>query len=173
MKLIVWLFSDSVITFCNLDIRSISAYFTFGSHYVLSRKNICLMMCIQMWHSILYVRPADIISINWLSLRRLVSWINHLPPACWSTFWKSNFKQQLGCRFDTMDNISYFFVFWHMQLYVFIHQIIFRFYLLKYSFFLSTLLLTSSIDVVFIRSILMERIQVQIQTSLFDIILQN
>ena len=55
---------------------------------------------------------------NWLSLRRLVSWINHLPPACWSTFWKSEFKQQLGCRFDIMDNISYFFVFWHMQLYM-------------------------------------------------------
>ena len=52
------------------------------------------------------------------SLRRLVSWINHLPPACWSTFWKSNFKQQLGCRFDIMDNESYFFVFWHMQLYM-------------------------------------------------------
>ena len=48
----------------------------------------------------------------------LVSWINHLPPACWSTFWKSNFKQQLGCRFDIMDNESYFFVFWHMQLYM-------------------------------------------------------
>ena len=56
---------------------------------------------------------------NWLSLRRLVSWINHLPPACWSTFWKSNFKQQLGCRFDIMDNISYFFVFWHMQLHMY------------------------------------------------------
>ena len=28
---------------------------------------------------------------NWLSLWRLVSWINHLPPACWSTFWKSIF----------------------------------------------------------------------------------
>ena len=42
----------------------------------------------------------------------------HLPPACWSTFWKSNFKQQLGCRFDIMDNESYFFVFWHMQLYM-------------------------------------------------------
>ena len=55
---------------------------------------------------------------NWLSLRRLVSWINHLPPACWSTFWKSNFKQQLGCRFDIMDNESYFLVFWHMQLYM-------------------------------------------------------
>ena len=25
------------------------------------------------------------------------------PPACWSTFWKSNSKQQLGCRFDIMD----------------------------------------------------------------------
>ena len=48
----------------------------------------------------------------------LVSWINHLPPACWSTFWKSNFKQQLGCRFDIMDNESYFFVFWHMQIYM-------------------------------------------------------
>ena len=55
---------------------------------------------------------------NWLSLRRLVSWINHLPPACWSTFRKSNSKQQLGCRFDIMDYESYFFVFWHMQLYM-------------------------------------------------------
>ena len=27
-----------------------------------------------------------------------------MPPACWSTFCKSNFKQQLGCRFDIMDN---------------------------------------------------------------------
>ena len=52
---------------------------------------------------------------NCLSLRRLVSWINHLPPTRWSTFWKSNFKQQLGCKFDIMDNKSYFFVFWHMQ----------------------------------------------------------
>ena len=55
---------------------------------------------------------------NWLSLRCLVSWINHLLPACWSIFWKSNFKKQLGCRFDIMDNESYFFVFWHMQLYM-------------------------------------------------------
>ena len=55
---------------------------------------------------------------NWLSLRRLVSWINHLPPACWSTFRKSNSKQQLGCRFDIMDYESYFFVFWLMQLYM-------------------------------------------------------
>ena len=45
---------------------------------------------------------------NWLSLRCLVSWINHLPPACWSTFWKSIFKHQLGCRFDILDSISSF-----------------------------------------------------------------
>ena len=41
--------------------------------------------------------------------------------------------------FDIMDNISYFFVFWHMQLYVLIHQIFFGFtfsnilYFFKYS----------------------------------------
>ena len=55
---------------------------------------------------------------NWLSLRRLVSWINHLPPACWSTFWKSTFKQQLCCRFDIIDSISSFSIFWHMHLYM-------------------------------------------------------
>ena len=48
---------------------------------------------------------------NWLSLRRLVSWINHLPPAFWSTFRESIFKQQLGCRFDIMNSISYFLYF--------------------------------------------------------------
>ena len=42
----------------------------------------------------------------------------HFGNQVWSTFWKSNFKQQLGCRFDIMNNISYFFVFWHMQLYM-------------------------------------------------------
>ena len=47
-----------------------------------------------------------------------MSWINHLPPACWSTFWKSNFKQQLGCRFDIKYIKYYYFVFWHMQLYM-------------------------------------------------------
>ena len=40
-------------------------------------------------------------------------------PACWSTFWKSIFKQQLGCGFDILNSISsFFFVFWHMQLYM-------------------------------------------------------
>ena len=62
---------------------------------------------------------TQLAACNWLSLRRLVSWINHLPPACWSTFWKSTFKQQLGCRFDIMNSMFYFFfVFWQMQLYM-------------------------------------------------------
>ena len=34
---------------------------------------------------------------------------SYLPPACWSTFWKSNSKQQLGCRLDIMDIESYFY----------------------------------------------------------------
>ena len=86
------------------------------------------------------------------------SWINHLPPACWSTFWKSNFKQQLGCRFDIMDNISYilfFCVFWHMQLYMswYIRSFFGFTFLNIFFIFSSTLVLTSSIDVVFILSI--------------------
>ena len=54
---------------------------------------------------------TQLAACNWLSLRRLVSWINHLPPACWSTFWKSTFKQQLGCRFDIMNSMFYFFLY--------------------------------------------------------------
>ena len=82
---------------------------------------------------------------NWLSLRRLVSWINHLPPACWSTFRKSNSKQQLGCRFDIMDYESYFFVFWHMQLYMSWYIIsFFGFTFLNIFIFSSTLVLTFS-----------------------------
>ena len=93
---------------------------------------------------------------SWLSLQRLVSWINDLPPACWSTFWKSNFKQQLGCRFDIMDNESYFcFVFWHMQLYMpWYIRSFFGFTFLNILYFVSsTLVVTPSIDVVFIFSV--------------------
>ena len=75
----------------------------------------------------------------------LVSWINHLPPACWSTFRKSNSKQQLGCRFDIMDYESYFFVFWHMQLYMSWYIIsFFGFTFLNIFIFSSTLVLTFS-----------------------------
>ena len=91
---------------------------------------------------------------NGLSLRRLVSWINHLPPACWSTFWKSNFKQQLGCRFDIMVNISYFLCFDICNYICLDTQD--HFSVLPSSIFFifsSTLVLTSSLDVVFILSI--------------------
>ena len=67
---------------------------------------------------------------NWLSLRRLVSWINDLPPAYWSTFWKSIFKLQLGCRFDILDSISSFFcILTYAIIHVWIHHIIFLIYL--------------------------------------------
>ena len=92
---------------------------------------------------------------NWLSLRRLVSWINHLPPACWSTFWKLIFKLQLGCRFDILDSISSFFcILTYATIYVLIHHIIFGFIFTSSIFliFLNTPVLTSSIDVVFVLS---------------------
>ena len=58
-----------------------------------------------------------------------MSWINHLPPAYRSTFWKSIFKQQLGCRFDIIDSISLFIFLTYVIIYVLIHHIIFRLYL--------------------------------------------
>ena len=78
-----------------------------------------------------------------------------MPPACWSTFWKSISKQQLGCRFDIMDIFLHFFcILTYAIIYVLIHHIIFlhSLYFLNI-FFSSTLVLTSSIDVVFILSI--------------------
>ena len=49
-------------------------------------------------------------------------------PACWSTFWKSIFKHQLGCRFDILDSISsYFCISTYAIIYVLIHHIIFGF----------------------------------------------
>ena len=43
-----------------------------------------------------------------MSLGRLVSWINHMPPACWSTFWKSIFKHQLAV------SLTYWIVYLHL-----------------------------------------------------------
>ena len=60
----------------------------------------------------------------------LVSWMNHLPPVCWSPFWKSSFKQELCCRFDIMDCTSSFYrILTYATLYVLIHHMIFRLYL--------------------------------------------
>ena len=92
---------------------------------------------------------------NWLSLRRLVSWIHHLPPVCFSSFWKSTFKQQLGGRFDKIDcKFSLFCIMTYAIVYVLIHHMIFRLWLFfldsGLSFVSSTLVLTVSTDVVFI-----------------------
>ena len=79
-------------------------------------------------HVLVLISSDTIRLCNWLSLRRLVSWINHLPPACWSTFWKSIFKHQLGYRFDILDSISSFFcilTYRYAIIYVLIHRIIF------------------------------------------------
>ena len=55
--------------------------------------------------------------------------VNHLLPACWSTFWKSIFKQQLGNRFDIMGSISSFFcILTYAIIYVSIHHIVFWLY---------------------------------------------
>ena len=49
-------------------------------------------------------------------------------------------NNSLGCRFDIMDNEFYFCVLAYAIIYVLIHQIIFRFDLLKYSLFFQVLL---------------------------------
>ena len=72
-----------------------------------------------------------------------------------STFWKSTFKQQLGCRFDVMDSISYFFVLSHMQLHMswYIISLLGRlnlYFLNNVLYFSTTPVLTFSTDVVFI-----------------------
>ena len=69
---------------------------------------------------------------------------DHITPVLKDLHWlpveyRINYK---GCRFDIMDNKSYFFwcVLIDAIIYVLIHQIIFRFYLLKNSLFFQVLL---------------------------------
>ena len=86
----------------------------------------CCFICYQ-----LHAHRVHIHSTYWLSLRRLVLWINHLLPVYWSTFWKSTCKQQFGCRLDITDNISsgFFCILTWATVYVLIHRIIFRLFL--------------------------------------------
>ena len=65
----------------------------------------------------------------------------------------SIFNHQLGCRFDILDSISSFFcILTYAIIYVLIHHIILWLYLysLNILYFSSILVLTSSIDVVFV-----------------------
>ena len=82
----------------------------------------CIKFKLQELLDLTHWKPSDAIQ-SWL--------INHLPPACWLTFWKSTFKQQLGCRFDIMDSISslFFCILTYAIIYVLINHIIFRLYL--------------------------------------------
>ena len=56
---------------------------TIGPLYVTSR-----------YSTRIYILQGSFRLCHWLCLWRLVSWINHFPRVCWSTLWKSTFKQQ-------------------------------------------------------------------------------
>ena len=111
---------------------------------------IAVVQMLFLWWTSTMKRDTNKMSNNhcyWLSLRRLVSWINHWPCACCSTFWKSIFKHQLGCRFDILDSISSFFLYFDMCNHICLdtlNQSLALSLLLKYSlFFSSTPVLTS------------------------------
>ena len=98
----------------------------------------------------LYVTPSY---STWIFCRGVSGFATDCPCGVWCRglttcllhfgpfFTKSYSKQQLGCRFDIMDNESYFFgVLTSAIIYVLIHQIILRFDLLKYSLYFQVLL---------------------------------
>ena len=101
---------------------------------------------------------------NWMPLQCLVPWINHLPPVCWSTFWKSSLKWWCVCKFGTMENnFFYCFSFITCCIYLYIllpHNMIILYFCLPYFYVSnsalclhSTLVLSFYIDVDFILSI--------------------
>ena len=51
-----------------------------------------LMSCL---HSLLGYSTGGSRLCNWLSLWWLVPWMNHYPPGCWSTFWKSSLNDSV------------------------------------------------------------------------------
>ena len=92
----------------------------------------------------LWIRPLCLVPLNlaygllYITMGRLYipviilhlsTVINLMPPAYWSTFWKSTFKRQLGCKFDIMDCMSPFFILTYATVYVLIYHITFRLYL--------------------------------------------
>ena len=54
-----------------------------------------------------YILQGSCMLCNCLSLRILVSCINHLPPVCLSTFWKFSFKHQLVCKFGIAVSVLF------------------------------------------------------------------
>ena len=107
---------NTMIMKCTISRRpAIWQIFVKSTPYVTS---VCDTLCINTLRDI-YVRKQHCQTTSF-TLALLEKY--HSKSVCddfiWSTFWKSNFKQQLGCRFDLIDDESYFFVFWHMQLYM-------------------------------------------------------
>ena len=94
-----------------------------SSLFKMAVKTLWHLWCHKILSAILDILQGSFRLCNWLSL-----W--HLPPACWSTFWKLIFKHQLGCGFDILDSISSFFcILAYAIIYVLIHHIIFWLYL--------------------------------------------
>ena len=123
-----------------------SVFFLFTNCVLLSNDNSLIPGCLWLLTFVLTntlilgiwcsIPPRLFLSLDLLSEYRiqygaigpLYVTSNYLPPACWSTFWKSIFKQQLGCRFDIMDSISSFFcTLTYAIKYVLIHHTIFGF----------------------------------------------
>ena len=89
---------------------------------------------------------------NWIFCRGVSGFATDCPCGVWCRglttcllhvgppFGNRILKQQLGCRFDIMDNEFFFGVLTYAIIYVLIHQIILRFHLLKYSLFFQVLL---------------------------------
>ena len=102
-----------ILQFCNLNSKDV---FLSGSSFRISdstwyhRTPLCYIY-------ILYqnLLQGSFGLCNWLFLWHLVPWINKLPPVCWSTFSKSTFIRQLGCRFDIMDCKSSLF-YWYFNM---------------------------------------------------------
>ena len=63
-----------------------------------------LDILLENWIEHVYIPYCDILQrssrlYNWLSLRSFVSWINHLPPVCWSTLEIKFFMAQVMLYF--------------------------------------------------------------------------
>ena len=98
----------------------------------------------------LYVTPSY---STWIFCRGVSGFATDCPSGVWCRglttcllhvgppFGNRILNNSLGCRFDIMDKESYFLgVLTYAIIYVLIHQIILRFYLLKYSLFFQVLL---------------------------------
>ena len=138
--------------FCNLSPTRMFMPLDLLPEYRIQHGAIESLFVTSSYSTRIFYRGVSDFATEW----RLVSRINHLPPACWCKFWKSTVKQELGCRFEIMDSISDFLsILTYATIYVLIHHIIFgSIFTSEILFFIfsSTHVLTFTIAVVFIHS---------------------